>query len=132
MSDKTKSRGVGALLTAACVVIAGFMYILRDDDVTDRRAVHFSATWNDKRTGFIEYGRVNARQPTQAKGPTWDDDMFAAPGDHVRLRVSFHTLDGPSVFRCWITVNDTVYASNDPGQKQSDNNGSCQVDAVVE
>lgn len=128
---KTKSRGGTAFLVVACVVIAGFMYISRDDDTTDRRAVHFSATWDDKRRGFIEYGRANARQPTQANGPTWDEDMFAAPGDHIRLRISFHTLDGPKVFRCWITVNDTVYASSDPDQEQSDNNAYCQVDAVV-
>lgn len=126
--SKTATRGIATLVIAAMVVFS-FGMIQEDDDETGRRAVHFAATWSEKRRAAIEYGVITARIGDRHTGIHWDADLLAKPGDKVVLRVSFHGMSTPDRLKCWITVNDNVYDSQDPDQSHGD--GSCEVVAVV-
>lgn len=129
MSTKTTTRGLATLIVIA-VLVFGANIIMSDDDESGRRAVHFSAHWNDKQSGLIEYGVVTTRQFDESRSP-WDADMLVSPGDRVRLHVQFRGMTGPSLLACWITVNDEVYSSKDDGQQHLTENGSCKVEAIV-
>jgi hypothetical protein len=129
-----RMKVTGTLLAVGMVVGAYTLY--SSDEVRwaserDRREIRwvwFTASWAPETQATVVYGVRHEESREVLRDTGFQRKETVRAGDSLIIRVTVPIQ--PNTLACWITVNDTVYASTDADQVQPTNR-TCVVRAVA-